>query len=45
MPTADLRSIFKGILSEHLSLPDHLLEDSVFPNSSGAPAVRDIIRS
>ena len=45
MPTTDLRSVFKGILSEHLALPDYLLENSVFPNSKGAPAVRDIIRS
>jgi uncharacterized protein (DUF1501 family) len=45
MPTTDLRSVFKGILSEHFALPDYLLENSVFPNSKGAPAVRDIIRS
>ena len=45
MPTTDLRSVFKGILSEHLALPDNLVENSVFPSSKGAPAVRDITRS
>ena len=45
MPTTDLRSVFKGILAEHLDLPDYMLETSVFPNSKSAPAIRDIIRS
>jgi uncharacterized protein (DUF1501 family) len=45
MPTTDLRSVFKGILAEHLELPDSLLETTVFPNSKPAPALRNIIRS
>lgn len=45
MPTTDLRSIFKGILSEHLGLPDSLLETIVFPDSQSAPASRDLIMS
>jgi len=44
-PTADIRSVFKGILADHLSLPNALLERSVFPDSSAAPKMRDLIRS
>jgi uncharacterized protein (DUF1501 family) len=43
MPTTDLRSVFKGILSEHLGLPESLLETTVFPDSKSAPAMRNII--
>jgi len=44
-PTADMRSMFKGILSDHLSLADSLLHDTVFPDSAAAPAMRDLVRS
>ena len=44
-PTADIRSVFKGILTDHLSLPDALLERVVFPDSAVAPPLRDLIRS
>ena len=44
-PTADIRSMFKGILSDHLSLADSLLRDTVFPDSAAAPAMRDLVRS
>lgn len=45
MPTTDLRSVFKGVLAEHLELPGALLERSVFPDSASAPALRDIVRT
>ncbi len=44
-PTADIRSVFKGVLTDHLSLPDALLERAVFPDSGAAPKMRDLIRS
>ena len=44
-PTADLRGLFKGILSEHLSLPDKLLNEGVFPDSAGAPRMKDLVRA
>ena len=44
MPTTDARSLFKGILADHLEVPDALLERSVFPDSAGAPPMRDLIR-
>lgn len=44
-PTTDLRSVFKGVLSEHLSLSDKLLDDIVFPGSSAAPRLKDLVRA
>ena len=43
-PTADIRSLFKGILAEHLLLPDNYIEREVFPDSAKARPIRDIIR-
>lgn len=44
-PTADTRSLFKGILGDHLALPDSLLEQTVFPDSADAVGMRDLIKS
>jgi uncharacterized protein (DUF1501 family) len=44
-PTMDVRSLFKGVLEEHLLLPDNFVERVVFPDSAGARPVRDIIRA
>jgi len=44
MPTADARSLFKGILADHLDIPDSLLERSVFPDSAAAPPMENLIR-
>ena len=43
-PTTDLRSLFKEVLGEHLLLPETFVEREVFPNSSAAKPLRDIIR-
>ena len=43
-PTSDLRSLFKGVLVEHLSVPEALMNNSVFPDSAAAPLMRDLIR-
>ena len=45
MPTADARSLFKGILADHFEIPDSLLERSVFPDSAAAPPMRNLIRT
>ena len=45
MPTADARSLFKGILADHLEIPASVLERSVFPDSATAPPMRNLIRS
>ena len=44
-PTTDLRSVFKGILAEHLQLPGSYIDRSVFPDSAEARPLRDIIRT
>ncbi len=44
-PTTDLRSVFKGVLAEHLLLPEAFIERSVFPDSGRARALRDIVRA
>jgi uncharacterized protein (DUF1501 family) len=43
-PTADIRSLFKGVLGQHLGISDTLLEETVFPNSSTASAMENLIR-
>ncbi len=44
-PTTDLRSIFKGILTDHLQLPDNFVNNEVFPDSRGAKALEGLIRA
>jgi uncharacterized protein (DUF1501 family) len=44
-PTLDLRSLFKGILAEHLSVSPRTLEDSVFPDSAAAKPLRGLLRA
>jgi uncharacterized protein (DUF1501 family) len=43
-PTADIRSLFKGVLGQHLGISDTLLEETVFPNSSAASAMENLFR-
>ena len=43
-PTADLRSLAKGLLTTHLGLPAPALA-SVFPGSEQAPAIRGLLRA
>ncbi len=44
MPTTDMRSVMKGLLIDHLQLPRDAVERVVFPQSTGAPQLRDSIR-
>jgi uncharacterized protein (DUF1501 family) len=44
-PTLDIRSLFKGVLVEHLEIQDSFVNRSVFPDSAAARPMRDIIRS
>ena len=45
MPTLDLRSVLKGVLAEHLGVPDRALEASVFPGSERARALPGLVRT
>lgn len=44
-PTTDLRSVLKGVLSEHLLVSTSALETSVFPNSAEARPIKGLFRA
>jgi uncharacterized protein (DUF1501 family) len=44
-PTLDLRAVMKGVLAEHLGIPERALESSVFPASSQARPLRGLLRA
>jgi uncharacterized protein (DUF1501 family) len=44
-PTLDLRSIFKGVLAEHLHVDSNALAARVFPDSAGARALQGLMRA
>jgi uncharacterized protein (DUF1501 family) len=44
-PTADLRSVIKGVLSDHLLVPSAALESTVFPGSADARPIKGLFRA
>jgi uncharacterized protein (DUF1501 family) len=44
-PTLDLRSVFKGVLSEHMRVDAETLAKRVFPDSNGARPLEGLIRA
>lgn len=40
----DTRALFKGILADHLEVPQSLLDTVVFPESQNVPNIRDLIK-
>jgi uncharacterized protein (DUF1501 family) len=44
-PTTDLRSVMKGVLTDHLGVPLAALEREVFPDSAAARPLRDLLRA
>ncbi len=44
-PTADLRSLLKGVLSDHLLVSSAALESSVFPSSADARPIKGLFRA
>jgi uncharacterized protein (DUF1501 family) len=44
-PTTDLRSVLKGVLSEHLLVSSSALESSVFPNSADGRPIKGLFRA
>ncbi len=42
-PTTDLRGLLKGVLRDHLGIPDGALANTVFPDSSGVKPFADLI--
>jgi uncharacterized protein (DUF1501 family) len=41
----DLRSLFKGVLAEHMGVPASALNGTVFPDSGNVPAMSGLIRA
>jgi uncharacterized protein (DUF1501 family) len=44
-PTLDLRSVLKGVLSEHLAVPIRALEQDVFPDSAAARPLQGLMHA
>jgi uncharacterized protein (DUF1501 family) len=44
-PTLDLRSVFKGVLGEHMRIDSATVATRVFPNSNGARPLQGLIRA
>jgi uncharacterized protein (DUF1501 family) len=44
-PTLDLRSVFKGVLDQHMHVDANTLAKRVFPDSSGARPLQGLIRA
>jgi uncharacterized protein (DUF1501 family) len=44
-PATDLRSVFKGVLGDHLGVPAGMLSSYVFPGSTNAPAMSNLIKT
>ena len=44
-PTTDIRSLFKGVLHDHLEIASSAIEKSVFPDSHLAPGARQLFNS
>jgi uncharacterized protein (DUF1501 family) len=42
-PTVDMRSLFKGVLRDHLGLDRRVLDTAVFPNSAGAAPITGLV--
>jgi uncharacterized protein (DUF1501 family) len=42
-PTADIRSIFKGVLRDHMGLDRTALDTVVFPDSAGVPGYAGLV--
>jgi uncharacterized protein (DUF1501 family) len=44
-PTTDLRSVFKGVLRDHIGVPNNLLNTSIFPESASAAPLRNLVKT
>lgn len=44
-PTVDVRSLFKGLLQDHLGVAPSILESTVFPSSPDAPIIGGLVKN
>jgi uncharacterized protein (DUF1501 family) len=45
MPTTDLRSVFKGVLRDHLGVPTNMLNTTIFPASTGILPMSNLVKA
>ena len=45
MPTSDIRSLFKGVLEEHLNLSPASIESKVFPDSGSVVPMENLVKA
>jgi uncharacterized protein (DUF1501 family) len=43
--TTDFRSVFKGVLMDHMGVAESALESQVFPGSAGAKPMTGLVRN
>jgi uncharacterized protein (DUF1501 family) len=43
--TTDLRSVFKGVLRDHIGVPNSLLNGAIFPESAAATPFRNLVKT
>jgi hypothetical protein len=43
--TTDLRSVFKGVLRDHIGVPNTLLNSAIFPESASAAPFRNLVKT
>ena len=44
-PTTDIRSVFKGVLKDHIGVPATLLNSTIFPESTSAPPMANLVKT
>jgi uncharacterized protein (DUF1501 family) len=44
-PSTDIRSVFKGVLVEHLQLQENFVDRSVFPDAKPIPMIEKLVRT
>ena len=42
-PTTDIRSVFKGVLVEHMQLQENFVDRSVFPDAKPMPMIENLV--
>lgn len=44
-PTADIRSVFKGVMAEHMGLEEGFLDQNVFPDQKTVPVMGNLVNT
>lgn len=44
-PTTDIRSVFKGVMAEHLGLQEKFLDQNVFPDRKPVPVIENLVNT